>query len=378
MDVLHDRAIQAPAVFPSFRLAGTHRQIGRQFGEATAPLIRHHLDSALERLETRGSLTRQDALAAAMTYRPYVQAHAPFLDEEVVGVAEGAGLTLEEAYLLQLRAEAATTTLAAPAPLLAADDDGPDECTSVVALPELTADRQPLAAHNADLPAFYREVGVVLEIVPDDGPAVLMLTGRPGLLHRHERPWVGRLRQLPDLRRLASWLPALLSVACRAHAGLGRGSRRGGAGDPARLVTQPGPGRHRRPRCRPRADAYPRGPDRPHGRRARPLESLHRCLPRLGGARRRCLRPQLVDPAATNTRDGARTARSPRRGRGAGGAARPNLLSGHALSDAGRLGRPRRDDVRLDRGSAARREMWVAVGPPNEHEYVHHSFSRTA
>lgn len=177
-------AARSSAVFPSFRLAGSHRQIGRQFGECAAPLIRLHLERALARLEAHSSLTRADALAAAMLYRPYVQQFAPFLDEEVVGVAEGAGLALEEAYLLQLRAEAAQPPTAGPAsltssgplPRLTTDDDAGDECTSVAVLPELTSDGASLIAHNADLPAFYREVGVVLEIVPDDAPAVLMLT----------------------------------------------------------------------------------------------------------------------------------------------------------------------------------------------------------
>src|SRR5581483_10650405 len=161
----------APAIFPFVRLSGSHRQIGRQFGAAVQPLIRHHLDQALARLGSGNRLSRADALAAAMRYRPYVQAYALFLDEEIVGVAEGAGLALEEAYLLQLRAEAATPTTAGPAPLLAGPDDGPDECTSFVALPELTADHQPIVGHNADLPSFYGEVGVVLEIVPDDSPS---------------------------------------------------------------------------------------------------------------------------------------------------------------------------------------------------------------
>lgn len=169
-------SIAAPAVYPRFKLAGSHRQIGRQFGEATAPLIRHHLAKALGRLEAHSSLTRAEALAAAMQYRPYVQAHAPYLDDEVVGVAEGAGIALEEAYLLQLRAEAASVPSAGPAPLLTTPDDRGDECTSLAVLPEATADGAQFIAHNADLPAFYREVSVVLEIVPDDAPPVLMLT----------------------------------------------------------------------------------------------------------------------------------------------------------------------------------------------------------
>src|SRR5262249_8256351 len=120
--------------------------------------------------------TRSAVMSAAMGYRPYVQAYASFLDEEIVGVAEGAGLSLEEAYLLQLRAEAATPTMAGPAPLLAGPHDGPDECTTLVPLRDSAAGGTTIVGHNADLPSFYRDVGVLLEIVPDDAPAMLMLT----------------------------------------------------------------------------------------------------------------------------------------------------------------------------------------------------------
>ncbi|MFT4040907.1 MAG: hypothetical protein QM692_22180 [Thermomicrobiales bacterium] len=93
------------ATFPFHRFTGSHRQIGRQFGEATADRIRRHLDLALARLQSRSGRTPDDALAAALRYRPFVQEHAPFLDEEIVGVAAGAGISLAEGYLLQLRAE---------------------------------------------------------------------------------------------------------------------------------------------------------------------------------------------------------------------------------------------------------------------------------
>jgi hypothetical protein len=39
-----------------------------------------------------------------------------------------------------------------------------------------TAAGETIVGHNADLPALYREVGVMVEIVPDDAPSMLMLT----------------------------------------------------------------------------------------------------------------------------------------------------------------------------------------------------------
>lgn len=154
--------------FPFFRFHGSHRQIGRQFGAACRPLILRHRELALERLRAQGSVDLEWALAEALHYRPFVQRHAPFLDDEIQGVAEGAGISLAEAYLLQLRAE---LTVAAGA----GDTDG-RECTTFAVLPSASADGIGLAGQNADLPHFYSELGVVVELIPDDGPAVLMFT----------------------------------------------------------------------------------------------------------------------------------------------------------------------------------------------------------
>ncbi len=160
----------AERTFPSYRFAGSHRQIGRQFGEATADLIRLHRDLALQRLRARSGVSPDEAVAAALRYRPFVQRFAPFLDEEVQGVAEGAGISLEDAYLLQLRAELAAT------PGLYAVGETGDECTTFAVLAEATGNGSPLVGQNADLPAFYGEIGVIVEIVSDDLPSVLMLT----------------------------------------------------------------------------------------------------------------------------------------------------------------------------------------------------------
>jgi isopenicillin-N N-acyltransferase like protein len=155
--------------FPFHRFTGTHREIGRQFGEACQDLILQHQDKALTRLREKNRISESRARSAAAEYRSTVIEHAPFFDEEVQGLAEGAGIDLSDAYLLQLRAELGVTT---PSDLI----DGSDECTSFAALPEATKNGEPLIGQNADLPAFYRDIAVVVELVPDDQPTVLMLT----------------------------------------------------------------------------------------------------------------------------------------------------------------------------------------------------------
>jgi isopenicillin-N N-acyltransferase-like protein len=158
-------------VFPFHRLSGTHRETGRQLGEECSQLVRTHRDLALARLRTRAGISAREAFDSAFLYRPSVIQFAPFLDEEIQGVAEGAGLTLAEACLLQLRAELAVPITAALPP----SEEG-QECTTFAVLNGATADRTPLIGQNADLPMFYREISVVVEVHSDDLPAVLMLT----------------------------------------------------------------------------------------------------------------------------------------------------------------------------------------------------------
>lgn len=85
-------------------------------------------------------------------------------------MADGAGISLNEAYLLQLRAELAVGTGKVHS------GDGNDECTAFAVLPKAAADVPPQIGQNADLPAFHTEIGVIVEIVPGDDPRVLMPT----------------------------------------------------------------------------------------------------------------------------------------------------------------------------------------------------------
>ena len=159
-----------PETFPRYRFSGTHAEIGRQFGEACADRIHHHLDLAQDRLERKQGISRHAAQANAGRFRDYVLQYAPFFDEEIRGLAQGAGISIEEAYLLQLRAELGVV----PAEKL--KEEPGDECTSYAVLAEATSDGVAMVGQNADLPGFYGELGVVVEMEFDDMPSILMLT----------------------------------------------------------------------------------------------------------------------------------------------------------------------------------------------------------
>lgn len=82
--------------------------------------------------------------------------------EELEGIAEGAGVRLRDVVLLNARSE-----------LLRLSDEG---CTGVACLPETTASRHTLLAQNWDWHPTRSAVGVLLRILPDDGPAMLTFT----------------------------------------------------------------------------------------------------------------------------------------------------------------------------------------------------------
>ncbi|MEV7415167.1 C45 family peptidase [Streptomyces sp. NPDC089919] len=89
------------------QLAGTPRELGRAHGAALAGPLREFLDDGLARLNHLSDqpLTLAGLRPSIEVYRAEVRAALPDLAEEVTGLAEGAGLTEDEGWLLQLRRE---------------------------------------------------------------------------------------------------------------------------------------------------------------------------------------------------------------------------------------------------------------------------------
>ncbi|ARS66225.1 peptidase C45 [Sinorhizobium meliloti] len=88
-------------------LQGTPRELGRAHGMALRRQIRSFLDDDLARLNR--VLLQQTSLSALepeiAAYRREIAAATPSLAEEIDGMAEGAGISPDEAMLLQIRRE---------------------------------------------------------------------------------------------------------------------------------------------------------------------------------------------------------------------------------------------------------------------------------
>jgi len=146
-------------VFPLLEVSGSAYEMGYQHGAGAAGLIERYL-LLIERLTGQ---PRDKLCQRAMTFWPLMETLSQSFAAEVRGLADGAGLSLEEAVLCQARAEAGRVS-----------EGG---CTAYVVTGEATADGQPLAGQNQDLEPEYADVAILLRVKPDDGrPSALMFT----------------------------------------------------------------------------------------------------------------------------------------------------------------------------------------------------------
>lgn len=153
---------QATTRYPELEVGGVPRELGRQLGEGARELVRHFCAVALERVQVTTAVSREAALRVVTRTVPYVKDYAPDLLEELEGVAEGAGVTVDDLMLLQVRNQ------------LVADDAG---CTAFsVRSPELSCVGQNWD-NDPELDAFT----MVLKRRPAGKPSSLTVT-QPGLI----------------------------------------------------------------------------------------------------------------------------------------------------------------------------------------------------
>jgi hypothetical protein len=185
-------------VFPLIQVAGNAYEMGYQHGVQAAPLVQRYL-LWIDRLTGK---PRDELCRNAMALLPYMEALSRPFVEEVRGLADGAGISFEEAVLCQARAEAGRVA-----------EGG---CTAFVVQGEATANGQLLAGQNQDLEPEYADVAILLRVRPNDGrPGALMFTfagqlgysgmNEYGLAHfanaLYDAPWRPGLPHYP-LKRL--------------------------------------------------------------------------------------------------------------------------------------------------------------------------------
>ena len=152
---------------PLVRVGGTHREIGRQIGQACAEQILHSIQNAhaiMEQAYDHLELSWEGAQIQARKYVPFAQERYLKYVEELVGMSEGAGVAFEDLAVVNAM-EAVTMDALHLA-----------KCTSFAVNEDRTADEHVLVAHNEDwLPEDEEDVYVV-HATPEDEPAFLAMT----------------------------------------------------------------------------------------------------------------------------------------------------------------------------------------------------------
>ncbi len=152
---------------PFLRVEGSHRDCGRQIGEAAPAVLRRAVEFDADLPAGR---SRAGQLALAARYRDATLAATPWLVDEIDGAAEGAGV--DPLALFAASIEEIWTVR----PSQATDGEVVDgRCSDMVAAPPATADGHIWVGHTNDLsPASEASVMAIEWHVPGE-PVVLSL-----------------------------------------------------------------------------------------------------------------------------------------------------------------------------------------------------------
>jgi isopenicillin-N N-acyltransferase-like protein len=152
---------------PFIKVKGSHREIGRQIGEACARQVMHCVENARRMIDATYSyleLNWDGAKIQSRKYMPFAQEIYPQYVEELIGMAESAGVTFEDMSVL-VSMEAVTS-----------DALHLGKCTSMAVNGERTADGHVLVGHNEDWYPEEEEDVYIVHVAPDDEPPFLAMT----------------------------------------------------------------------------------------------------------------------------------------------------------------------------------------------------------
>ena len=157
--------MKLPSV-PLFEVRGSARQMGRMLGEQAAELIRSMLDDYRTFMHKVSGFNWDEAVRESQKYLPYAQAAFPQYVEEVAGIAEGAGVSFPDAWLLNCYEGVA-------------EDQKLMACTTIGVNDDVTADGHVYLAHNEDWISGDSKRVYLVRATPDDGPPFLAMSYGP-------------------------------------------------------------------------------------------------------------------------------------------------------------------------------------------------------
>ena len=153
--------------FPVIQLKGNPHDIGLTHGRALAGAIKKNLDLYYSMVRGLNGLSPQQCLGHAARYLESMRADAPFLLEEMEGIASGAEVSLEDIMFLNARSE-----IMSVAPVKRAR---PGECTAFGLMGERTTTGNPVLAQNWDWHERVQGTCAVFIVKPANGSRAMYL-----------------------------------------------------------------------------------------------------------------------------------------------------------------------------------------------------------
>lgn len=148
--------------YREIEVSGTPAEMGRQLGEAAREEL-HEFDAVLmERANLEFPVKRETALSLATRCVPYVEAYDPAMLEEMRGVSQSSGLSLEQLMLLQVRNQLRP--------------EAAEGCTAFALKPEVCQSGSATLGQNWDNDPGLDTFTVVLTRRPVDEPAHINIT----------------------------------------------------------------------------------------------------------------------------------------------------------------------------------------------------------
>lgn len=144
--------------YPLIHAEGPPRELGRSHGEQAKARICGYIDY----LQATLKLARVSMRQRAERFETLFALHCPHLLDEVVGLAEGAGIHRLDALATQLRGELNSVT--------------DEACTTFVIHRRNNLDGGTLIGQNSDNPSELMDYGYMLRLAPIRGPRLLMWT----------------------------------------------------------------------------------------------------------------------------------------------------------------------------------------------------------
>ncbi len=166
---------------PFIDVSGTPYERGRQHGAAVPARVKRSIELYGGQLGELG----YDAAAKSALIREFageIEAFGVHYIEEMRGIADGAGVALEDVVMINARTEViAKARLLKNKPVELGTQEADDGCTGAVILPERSATGAVIHGQNWDWKAECAETAIVLRVRREDGPDFLTFVEAGGL-----------------------------------------------------------------------------------------------------------------------------------------------------------------------------------------------------